>query len=301
MNLSRQTRVLAILLCSILCSATEPIESIDLALESRTIIPPFEIEGQPVRIHTQGLFVTDKFFYVTGRLEGEFKRALFLRISREHLSQVEYIDITPDNSDASKPGDRADHPGGFDFDGMNFWVPISPSRPNSYAVIVKIPYAPTRPLTARSVKTAFSANDHIGALAFDRGSQQLIGANWDTKIIYIWSLTGELKASIAHQDLQRPNPETVLAVQDWKSLNNHRLLASGLDKNPNRAPNTSRALVEIIDLKAKTVVAQERIVRPSDSAGDITNEGIAVLDNHFYFLPGDIGIESVIYSYRRIP
>lgn len=301
MNLLLQIRALLVLPCCTFCSTAAPIESINLTLESRTVIPSFDIDGKRVQIHTQGLFVTDRFYYITGRLEGELKKALFLRISREHLDQVESMDITPDNRDLSSSNDRADHPGGFDFDGEHFWVPISPSRPNSYGVILKIPYYPDRPLAEGSAKTAFRTDDHIGALAFDRDSKQLIGANWDTKIIYIWSHTGELKASIPQQNLQRPNPKTRLAVQDWKYLDNHRVIASGLDKNPNRDPAAPKSLVEIIDIGRKTVVSQARIARPSNSALDVTNEGVAILGNHLYFLPGDIGIESVIYSYRLDP
>ncbi|MDA1274521.1 MAG: DUF6454 family protein [Verrucomicrobia bacterium] len=274
-------------------TATEPIT---LSLENKTRIPSFTINGKPARIHSQGLYVTDLHYFVTGRLETEPKRALFIRISRNNPSMVESVDITPTDLNP----DPADHPGGFDFDGKTFWIPISPSKPNSHAVIVRFPHHPDERLDRYGAETAFTVNDHIGALAVDRDSQQLAGANWDTKIIYLWNLDGQITSRIPQQNLQRPDRKTILAVQDWKYVGNGQLLASGLDKNPSRAPQTPRALIEIIDPKSRVVIAQGRLPRPTGATHDVTNEGVALFEGNLYFLPGDVGIESVIYCYRWI-
>jgi len=273
--------------------ATEPIT---LSLESKTRIPPFTINGKPARIHSQGLYVTDLHYFVTGRLETEPKRALLIRISRKNPTIVESVDITPTDSNPYP----ADHPGGFDFDGTSFWIPISPSKPNSHAVIVRFPHHPDEKLDRYRAEATFTVNDHIGALAVDRDSQKLAGANWDTKIIYLWNLDGQITSRIPQQNLQRPDRKAVLAVQDWKYLGNGHLLASGLDKNSDRAPQTPRALIEIIDLKSRTVIAQGRLPRPNGATHDVTNEGVALFEGNLYFLPGDVGIESVIYRYRWI-
>jgi len=59
----------------------------------RQSLPNFEIGGRPARIHTQGLFVTDRYYYVTGRLERNPKRPLLVRFDRANLSVVEHVDL----------------------------------------------------------------------------------------------------------------------------------------------------------------------------------------------------------------
>ena len=54
-----------------------------------------QIDGDPAVIHTQGLYVDDEHFYVTGRFEKTPKRALLLRFERSDPQRYEYIDITP--------------------------------------------------------------------------------------------------------------------------------------------------------------------------------------------------------------
>ena len=114
-------------------------QTLQLKYLSRKLIPNFEIENQPARIHTQGLWVTKEHFFVTGRLERSPRRALFLRFERNDLNKVEYVDITPAFGSSDNKVTLLDHPGGFDFDGRSFWIPVAISKPGSKSIILKFP------------------------------------------------------------------------------------------------------------------------------------------------------------------
>jgi hypothetical protein len=270
-----------------------------LTPEGETRIPAFLIDGQPVRIHSQGLYVTERFFFVTGRLEQSPKRALFLRISRSNPAEIEHVDITP-RPDTAHREDPADHPGGFDFDGTHFWIPISPSKPNSHALIVRFQHDPDSPLHEHRAETMFTFSDHIGALAIHSEKSRLMGVNWDAKTIYTWSTRGEFISAVPLGSLSRSDPETQFAVQDWKHIGSGELLAGGLDKNRTLDSGSPRALVEIINLSNRQVLAQGRLSRPAGASHEVTNEGMALFDNTLYFLPGDLGSETSIYTYRWV-
>ena len=268
-----------------------------LSPEGETRIPAFRIDGQPVRIHSQGLHVTEHFYFVTGRLEQSSRRALFLRISRSNPAKIEHIDITP-TPDIVPQTDPADHPGGFDFDCTHFWIPISPSKPNSHAVIVRFPHDPDLPLAQHRAETMFTFSDHIGALAVDPDRARVMGVNWDARTVYTWSTRGEFISAIPLWSLSRPDPETQFAVQDWKYMGGGKILAGGLDKNKTLGTDSPGALVEIINLSNRQVLAQGRLSRPAGASHEVTNEGMALFDNTLYFLPGDLGSETSIYTYR---
>ncbi len=82
-------------------------------------------------------------------------------------------------------GDTIFHPGGVDFDGESIWVPVAEYRPKGRTIVYKV-----NPQTLAAVE-AFSADDHIGAIAVDRLNRFVYGLNWDSELIYRWGLDGK--------------------------------------------------------------------------------------------------------------
>jgi len=272
-------------------------QSLELKYEATEALPNFDIDGKPARIHTQGLFVTQRHYYVTGRLETPPRRALLLRFDRKNLNAVEFVDITP-RQKKSDDALRLDHPGGFDFDGQDFWIPISASRPNSRTVILRFPHQPDKPLSASVGKVAFSWDDHIGAIACDSMAKELYGANWDTKLVYRWRTDGTVMETIPRQELVRDDKAWAMAVQDWKGLGKQRILAGGIDKNRDRDPATSPALVAILHIPKRSKIDYAHVPRPEGTVQTLTREGLAVLGNRLFFLPGDLGQNARVFRYQ---
>ncbi len=261
-------------------------------------IPDVIVRDKKAHIHTQGLYVTSKYYYVTGRLNESPRRALLLRFLRTDPSQYEYIDITPSEEFTKKNHGALDHPGGIDFDGEHLWVPVSGSWRESLSVILKIPVSDDVPLSNTKPETVFEVNDHIGAIAVDTKKKKLYGANWDTLISYSWTLKGKLIEKTHQAKLIMNHPNQKIAVQDWKSLGNGVVMMGGSDKSPDRSPMTSRALIEIIDMNSHKRLGQARIFGPDLHSGNIAHEGFAIDQNYLYFIPEDIGSGARIYRYR---
>jgi len=261
-------------------------------------LPNFQIDGEPAQIHTQGIYVTKQSLYVTGRLERKSRRALLLRFARPNLELAEYLDITPPVDTKGTSAGHLDHPGGFDYDGTCFWIPVAVSQRQSSTAIVKIRTKLDSELTNVSFETAFVLNDHIGALAFDRKRDRLFGANWDTKLVYVWQRDGKLLKRIPREELLEGQPKWSLAVQDWKGMSEGILLAGGLDKSPLRNPSQPRAVVQWIDLSKRQTLDTIRLPSPSLEAHSMTHEGMAFFEQQIFLLPGDLGEDAALYRYR---
>jgi len=235
---------------------------------------------------------------VTGRLEREPKRALLLRFDRTTLELLEYLDITPKANTKGIERGRLDHPGGFDFDGTCFWIPVAVSKRKSTTAIVKICTKLDSKLVKTSLEIAFVVDDHIGALAFDRESNLIYGANWNTKLAYVWQRDGKLLKRIPREKLLTGQPEWSLAVQDWKGMGEGVLLAGGLDKSLLRKRSQPQAVLQWIDLSKRQMLDTIRLPSPSFEAHRMTREGMAFFDEHLFLLPGDLGEDAVLYRYR---
>jgi len=261
-------------------------------------IPNLIIDGQPSRIHTQGIYVTSNSLYVTGRLERSPKRALFLRFNRQDLSQFEYLDVTPSSNSEQNIAPGQDHPGGFDYDGRSFWIPVAISKPHSPTTIISIESPLDTPLTKADVTTAFVVDDHIGALAFNRHKKLLYGANWDTKAAYVWTPGGVLRNHIFRGELIPDQPNWALAVQDWKCLAGGTLLAGGYNKDPQRDISLSRAVLDLIDIEQQKLLDRIHIIDPEGNDTSLTHEGMTFFNNEIFLLPGDLGDNACLYRYR---
>lgn len=259
-------------------------------------LPAVTIDGQVAKIHSQGLFVTDKHFLVTGRLETKPKRALLLRFSRDATQHVEYLDITQENID----GETLDHPGGFDVDAKGlFQIPLSTSHRRGPAMIQGFRIDADRPLAESKIETTVKLDDHVGAISCV--GTKMLGANWDTLTVHIIE-GGALKSSIKQQDtLIAGNP--MVAVQDWKSIRNpitgsvEQVILGGIVKS-----DQPRAAIQFIDVRSLDntygkVVEAHRFQTRDDVSRPITNEGLALHDGSLYLLPEDIGAGAKVLRY----
>lgn len=272
-------------------------DGLEIACKRREPLPAFEYEGKPARIHTQGLFATDRHYYVTGRLETPPKRPLLVRFQRDDTQQVEVLDLSPGTADASD-GVGVDHPGGFDSDGRSFWIPVAVSRPHSSTVVVRVPHEPDRSLSELPVEAVFRVDDHLGAIAFDREAKLIFAANWDTRQILVYRTDGALVERIRREDLVAGDPGWALAVQDWKSLGNDLILAGGIDKSPQRDRRVSPSVIEVLDIPGRRRVARVHLDPPEHGRGPLTREGLARLGDTLLFLPGDLGRDAAIFHYQ---
>ena len=112
------------------------IDGIELRFDGEDRLPEVRFDRKPARIHTQGLYVTAQHYYVTGRLESEPRRPLLIRFDRRQAERVESIDLASALRGRIAQAEHLDHPGGFDFDGRRFWIPLSESRPHAKTVVL---------------------------------------------------------------------------------------------------------------------------------------------------------------------
>ena len=271
--------------------------SLKLKFLGKDSIPNIAIDGKPARVHTQGIFVTKESLYATGRLERPPKRALFFRFNRQNFEQFEYLDITPANSGNSEEEAAQDHPGGFDYDGQSFWIPVAVSKPSSSTTMIKIKTTLDKPFSAAMTEVAFRVNDHIGAIAVNKQSKLFYGANWDTKHVYTWDAEGNEQARIARDRLLPDQPNWALAVQDWKGLPDGLLLAGGYNKDPQRDKALSRAVLDLLDIRQRKLLDRVHLSDPDGGDVSLTHEGMARLNNELFFLPGDLGDNAFLYRY----
>jgi hypothetical protein len=277
---------------------SQPASLPELQYADRQSLPNFEIAGQPARIHTQGLFVTDRYYYVSGRLERLPRRPLLVRFDRSNSMAVEHLDLLVAVGSTANEDRALDHPGGFDFDGESFWIPLAVSRPNSRSLIVKVRPERGQPLAKAKAAIAFRLDDHIGAIACDIANGRLYGANWDAKLLYVWKQDGRLIEKFAQTELLPKNARRAFAIQDWKRLGDQQILAGAVDKSLPRPPMESKAVLQLIDMAGKREAGLLRPKGPVDTHVVLTQEGMAVSNDYVYFLPGDLGTSAAIFRYR---
>ena len=254
-------------------------------------LPAVHVDGAATRIHTQGLFRTERFAYVTGRLEARPRRPVLVRFDLQDLKTVEVVTLGP-------RAESQDHPGGFDCDGQSLWIPIAESRRHSTTTIVRFPFAPDQPLATGRTAAAFEVDDHIGALAVDRATGRLYGANWDTLVIYVWTRDGSLVEKIPREQLVAGLPQWALAVQDWKSLGSGRILAGGIDKSAARDPAQSQAVVAVLNVPQRNSEAEVRLPPVPGYHGTPTHEGLAHDGEHVWLVPADLNAGATLYRYE---
>ena len=204
-------------------SSTVPVPHLDTSKIQIFMLPSFHINGKPAKAHTQGLLVHKNGLFVTARRDDiNPRRSLLLWLSCDPGSQKEDFnesiktwtkiwDITPTSKPETWSG-VLDHPGGFDSDGQNLWIPISQSRRDGQTMIRKFSI---RSLIEKGDATAtqiITINDHIGAIAVSHSPKRLFGTNWDTLLTYEFSLDGNAVQNYERNSFIRNFPDWSIAV-----------------------------------------------------------------------------------------
>jgi len=269
-------------------------------------LPPLRIDRQPARAHTQGLVVTGSVYFVTARRDDTNPRQALLLRTWSSRTNWDVWRITP--SKGEKPMTSLDHPGGMDFDGTNFWIPIAEGKPKSRSIVCAFAEADIIPQKSLHPVFSFPVNDHIGAVAVDPKDGTLLGANWDTETVYVWDRTGRLQRTLSGLELgaRGLGPHSIsnspgLAVQDWKFGIENQLFASGLllGPLPRNVRNRSRLVLFNNFLDEKFRVSTMSL--PLRNGVEICREGMTLWNASAYFLPEDLGQSNRLFRYRFSP
>ena len=286
-------------------SSAVPVAQLDVSKIHTWMLPPLHINGKPSKAHTQGLLVHQNGFFVTARRDDiNPRRALLLWLRCNPSSQKENCneskrtwtkiwDITPTSQPASWSG-MLDHPGGFDSDGENLWIPISQSRRNSKTIVRKFSIRSLIDKGDATPTESITINDHIGAIAVSRSPNRLFGANWDTLLAYELPVDGNPMHHYERNSFIRNLPSWSIAVQDWK-VHEGFLVASGLDKSSKLPASRARSLIQLINVKTRQITAELRL--PRRASGNFTREGMAVFNEHIWLLPDDLEEENKLYRF----
>jgi hypothetical protein len=201
--------------------------------------------------HVQGLDVTEQFYFVTS-VDREGNRAWLFKIDRKNARLISKKELTDG---------ALIHPGGLQYDGRLLWVPNAEYKRQSRTMVYGLD-----PDTLE-IRTSFSIDDHIGAVASD-GKNILYGANWDALKFYTWDIDG--------RKLNKVDSPTSMAYQDIKYFAGKLLCSGHKDGVP---------AVDIIDTGNWTLI--KRFNLPKDKwKSSLTREGMA-FDGNLYFLPDD--------------
>jgi hypothetical protein len=292
-------------------------ESNQLEIEMITL-PALRINGQDAKAHTQGLEIAQGQYYVTARREDVRARRALLLNTEPGATQWRVWDLTPLDPSGKTAG--MDHPGGLQSDGKRLWIPLAESRSNSHSLIRV--YSLTNLIEGQSAKAdfEFSVDDHIGALAVDAQREVVLGANWDTVTVYVWTFNGSLKQTLTGWPLARrglgvgfsSDGFSGVAVQDWKITGNY-LVASGLCRRtePTAIPPSTfgRSRLVVIEnflqpafvcnviklpLYQEVNSGRQGNIRILTSAAtgegtELAREAMARSKDRIYFLPEDLG------------
>lgn len=266
-------------------------------------LPPLRVLGQPARAHTQGLELAEGHYYVTARRDDiRPRRALLLRTTAAR-TDWDVWDITP--VDAQGAVTALDHPGGMQSDGKRLWIPLAESKRNGRSIIRVFALADM--IAGRPLKPGFefSVNDHLGALAVDAQRKLVLGANWDTEMVYVWDLGGRLQRTLTRSDLEARGlgvaasgeGQAGVAIQDWKFVG-ARLIASGLFLGSTPLTPGSKSRLLSFERFLESDFRNRSVALPLQQETQLANEGMAVSDGAVYFLPEDLGATNRLFRAR---
>jgi hypothetical protein len=202
--------------------------------------------------HVQGIEVDGSTVWVTS-VDTKAKRGLLLEYKLPEGRLIRSIEI--------HDGVRY-HPGGLMASGDSLWIPVAEYKRESSAVIQR------RNKKTLALDGQFVVEDHIGAIAV--ASDALIGANWDARDLYVWSIEGKQLRKIANS--------SGIALQDMKFAGGS-LIGGGL------RPDKSG---EVVWMKWPSLEVVKRLpVGRTDRGVAYTHEGIAIRGDKLWFLPED--------------
>lgn len=230
-----------------------------LALLAAGLTPDREIPLEGDSLHVQGLVVSADRLLVT-TVDRAQRQGLLLEFDLQgHRLRQTRLDQG-----------SCYHPGGFDADAESLYIPVAEYSRNSKAVIQR------RARSSHELLSSFTVPDHIGALT--RLGDRLIGANWDARRLYEWSLDG--------QPLRvRDNPSPT-RYQDLKARQG-LLAGSGLAASSGRVEwlnPESLAVTRSLDFGS----TRRNVL--------FTHEGMDLFEGTLYLLPEDG--QSIVYVFR---
>ena len=111
------------------------------------------------------------------------------------------------------------HPGGIDVHGDDIWVPVAEYRPDSRAIVYKV--------DAKNfeVDKAFTVDDHVGGVVYDRSRDRLVGNSWGSRRFYQWTRSGDQRGF-------RLNDSHFVDYQDCEYVASGKGLCSGIAALP---------------------------------------------------------------------
>lgn len=191
------------------------------------------------------------------------------------------------------------HPGGIDFDGRHIWAPVCEYRPFGLSVVYKVDTATLKPVEV------FEFDDALGALAFDRESRTLVGANWGSRGLYKWAVD-ENGVVRNPQSEVTPNPSFYVDYQDCHYVGEGLMLCSGLKSfasdhfsKPFRLGGLD--LIRVEDLRP---VHQVPVTLWTPGGSVMTNNPMWLEATEkglrAYFIPDD-DLNAVLYVYEIMP
>lgn len=257
-----------------------------------------------VTYHTQGLTKVGNFYYLSSvkiirsTKKYELPQNGFDRDNGEGAGYIFKFGADGKLVDSVRVGiDSVYHPGGIDFDGKYIWVPVCEYRPFGKSVIYRIN---PENLEKQLVTTI---NDAIGAVAYNRETNELVGMNWGSRVFYRWKISQ--LANTVKAILQQPkgivNPHYYVDYQDCNYVGNGKMFCSGLRSYKNAKGETIRlGGLELIDMKTYEATLQLPIELYTAKGAVITNNPfyINAVNNtlQFYFIPEDD--KSALYIYH---
>ena len=199
--------------------------------------------------HPQGLARVGEDFYLSSvevidRAQSLGKAHLF-RLRRDGTLAAR-VDLTD--------GPRY-HPGGIDYDGTRLWISVAEYRPNSSSVVIVLD-----PETLNA-QTLFSFGDHLGAIAHDPASNNLVGMSWGSRTLYRWRTRIDQQGAIVVENPDAPaavrNPAHYIDYQDvqWIPGTTH-IVCGGVKSYPAPGGRGRIALggFELLDSETLTLV-----------------------------------------------
>ncbi len=162
------------------------------------------------------------------------------------------------------------HPGGIALQGDAIWVPVAEYDRDGPTSIQR------RDKETLALAGSFPVMDHIGCIAAGEGF--LIGGNWDSRVLYRWTVSGELVGRCS-------NPGA--AYQDLKLLNGELIGSGNLSRRRGavewRSPDDCRLLRRL-----ETGVTSRGV--------PYTNEGMTFHNGRLYLLPEDNPSRLFVFS-----
>lgn len=250
--------------------------------------------------HPQGMVKIADFFYLTAveviRWPKPYKQPLKGYDRDEGLGVGHLFKFDADGHliDSIRLGESSIyHPGGIDFDGHSIWVPVCEYRPGGASILYRVD-----PQTMKA-EEVLRCKDAIGAVAYNRESQEIIGMNWGAESFYKWRSDG--KRWIL-QSVER-NLHQVVHYQDAHYIGNHQMACSGLRtyKSADGKQSLTIGGIQVIDMQdyRSLYILPVELWTPSGSI--MTGNPFYLEKNgrtlYFYFAPEDNHSTLYIYKY----